>query len=548
MVLLKAIILLLVTIVLVQCSFEDQKVQETIKKVGKRFHTKIFGFEFGKPDFDRPAYKNLVVPENFGNKTKSEMFEFKWNVMKVMGDDIYQQYNPKDTVRYNHELNLFAILDDELVVEVCHTGLKMNKYQFTQYIQRDRAQYLQKEARLSNYHSIDKKKDNDTYVFIFMQNMVFESHYKFPVVQRWKVTAKLKKTDIGSLFKITHIKIGGTCFDYGNINHNFTLLGWRDNRWDLLKKETNPDVQALTDVFTDGPEYAEKVPVKWLDALVDNEKDLTIVVCTRKFVIPRFRREDFLAWYKRFSMMWHPVRNGTEDFLRVQVMDTTPGDKLFARVTMRLQMGSNVNSTDIFDWDFKVITKYNEHGDGKWYIKRLEVMCPLNYEPLTVSLRHIRDVVTESLLEPVEYKNGTMPFYATVEYMRKFTKNGTLETYFCDVERTFNLNQLRLMLWYNRERRIGRIFSYAVNYDDIPHPAEVDSYFRMGTHTYIKPKPPKKTTALYIHDWKFHLKWDEQVQFYYLSKLEIDCPRAIGDPGIIFKIKLLLGDNGDIPM
>ncbi|CAL2034809.1 unnamed protein product [Caenorhabditis brenneri] len=496
MIFLKAIILLLVTNVLVQCNIKNQKVEETLKNVGKRLSN------FGLKQYFRSFYKDFMVPDNWDTNTENEVNAFKKHIMKIVGDDIYQQYSLEDTARYNHELNFLSVLDDEVVVELCDTGVKMNKYQFAKYFRRDRVQYLRKESDDELYHKLYN--NHDPQKLVFMQMMNLKSHWKFEVQTVWKVTAKLKVTGLGRVFRITHIIIGGACFDYGSIIHDYTEVGTEGHGFTATLKDTNPDIQTLKNTFTDDADYADEVPIKWLDGLAD--KDLSIIVCTHKMIIPKLSKEEFLAWYDKFGIMWHPVRNGTEDFLRVQVIKATPGDKLIARLTMKLQCGSNVNSTDIFDWDFKVITKYNEHGDGKWYIKTLEVMCPLNYDPLTLHQRHIPDVV----------------------YLRDFTKHGRLETYSCELGTTSNLTQLQLRLYYDNQLRNATIYEYKVDYDDIPVPAKVDSYFRMSTKTFMKKDTNK--TVVFVHDWKFVLKWDETVHFYHISKLEIGCPKVFKSP------------------
>ncbi|KAF1767413.1 hypothetical protein GCK72_007372 [Caenorhabditis remanei] len=233
-------------------------------------------------------------------------------------------------------------------------------------------------------------------------------------------------------------------------------------------------------------------------------------------------KNQFLSWYKRFGQMWHPKENDT-DYIRIQPLNVQKSQSTF-RITMRLQPGKRDNATT-FDFDFKVTIDVNQHGDLKVYITRLEVLCNPMIDYMDESLKAIREVVTENFLESIRTITPPIPRYSSVEFISKFSNNKSIEVSICDVGEKTNLPQIEILLFHRGNVKSVELKLYRIDYDDIPLPALEQSYFRLYT---ISSSTKNETHYfVYEHEWVFHLQWDTMDQFYYIHKVELECPHVL---------------------
>ncbi|CAO4367300.1 unnamed protein product [Caenorhabditis nigoni] len=142
--------------------------------------------------------------------------------------------------------------------------------------------------------------------------------------------------------------------------------------------------------------------------------------------------------------MWHVKEDSPKDWIRVQMIDAND-DMMIARITMSVQVGTN-DTAPVHDWDFRVVLRYNQHGDERWYVTKLDVLCPPtidNYRDL--SLMHIGDVVTANFLWYVNRLPKPVTWYQTLDFLKPFTlekDTNTISVDICDQKNITNLKEI----------------------------------------------------------------------------------------------------------
>ncbi|CAO4367296.1 unnamed protein product [Caenorhabditis nigoni] len=438
---------------------------------------------------------------------------------------------------------------DDMVAEICGTPVKLNKYQFDKYLH-NQPQNFFPAPLLKNVHKVEPIKDlREFNIMIGFENQAREL---YKVQNYWNITYTLMEFrsylfhgdfEKRAYFKITHILVYGGCTEYGHVD--LSGLFSTNKTLELLKKEKNPSVESLFELFV--PEYVtslespsyEVIPTGWLESLDDDPVSLQATVC-RDEKEPRkeiYTKEEFIRWYQKFQEMWHVKEDGDKDWIRVQMIDAKD-DMLIARITMSVQVGIN-ETAPVHDWDFRIVLRYNDHGDEKWYITKLDVLCPPtieNYRDL--SLMHIADVVTANFLWYVNRLPKLVTWYQTLDFLKPFThqnETNSIAVDICDQKNITNLKEIYSTV-INREFKkrlapsedIPRNITYILYFVDNARfdlPAQESTNFKMFTA--LSPRAKEPWGWIYEQIWDFKIRWDDKDRFYYVDKMELTCPKKI---------------------
>ncbi|EFP09886.1 hypothetical protein CRE_21356 [Caenorhabditis remanei] len=511
----RLIIVLFVLLQLIVCS-ENHKLSEILKKIGKRYN-------------GNPALEEMLVDlkqlKAFKNRPDEEINDLKDNVAESFALHVLGQ----SSIKFRWIRSAFALaslMDEDMTAELCGTDIILNKYQFLHYLRRARIsiERITDDTKYS-YEVLPTEKD----VLNTIITVDLTSKWGFPAPVIWNITAKYSTKESQNLYKIKKIVVGGGCMDHGRVNHKYTQSEVRRETLENFQRNNgHVAFWNLTDLLLQDQsrvreEATDKIPSLWLEGLDDNPGFLNITVCEYENVDPSIRtKNQFLSWYKRFGQMWHPKENDT-DYIRIQPLNVQKAKSTF-RITMRLQPGKRDNVTT-FDFDFKVTIDVNQHGDLKVYITRLEVLCNPMIDYMDESLKAIREVVTENFLDSIRTITPPIPWYSSVEFISKFSNNKSIEVSICDVGEKTNLTQIEILLFHRGNVKSVELKLYRIDYDDIPLPALEQSYFRLYT---ISSSTKNETHYfVYEHEWVFHLQWDTMDQFYYIHKVELECPHVL---------------------
>ncbi|CAO4367303.1 unnamed protein product [Caenorhabditis nigoni] len=519
-----------------ECQLIDSKIDGILKTVGKRY---IRRDQELMNRIDR--YHRLKDWDGLPEMYMAQYIRYK---AKEISEHIVHQSSIKNPRWQEHVKLLYDMQHDDMVAEICGTPVKLNKYQFDKYLHNQRQNFFPA-SLFKNVHKVEPIKDlREFNIMIGFENQAREGYM---VQNYWNITYKImdfqgNHEELAD-FKITHILVYGGCTEYGHVD--LSGLFSTNKTLELLKKEKNPSVESLFELFM--PVYAtylesaarEVIPTVWLESLDDDQTHLQATVCHVEKE-PRqqsYTKKEFLHWYQKFLEMWHVKEDGAKDWIRVQMIHAND-DTLTARITMSVQVGIN-ETAPVHDWDFRIVLRYNQHGDEKWYITKLDVLCPPtieNYRDL--SLMHIGDVVTANFLWYVNRLPKPVTWYQTLDFLNPFThQNDTnaISIDICDQKDIKNLKEIYSKV-INREyaksqpdgedipRDITYIM-YNVDNENFDLPAEESTNFKMLTA--LSPKTEKPWTWIYEQTWDFKLRWDDKDQFYYVEKVELTCPKRI---------------------
>ncbi|PIC48848.1 hypothetical protein B9Z55_007678 [Caenorhabditis nigoni] len=425
---------------------------------------------------------------------------------------------------------------DDMVAEICGTPVKLNKYQFDKYLH-NQPQNFFPAPLLKNVHKVEPIKDlREFNIMIGFENQAREL---YKVQNYWNITYTLMEFrsylfhgdfEKRAYFKITHILVYGGCTEYGHVD--LSGLFSTNNTLELLKKEKNPSVESLFELFV--PEYVtslespsyEVIPTGWLESLDDDPVSLQATVC-RDEKEPRkeiYTKEEFIRWYQKFLEMWHVKKDGDKDWIRVQMIHAKD-DTLTARITMSVQVGIN-ETAPVHDWDFRIVLRYNDHGDEKWYITKLDVLCPPtidNYRDL--SLMHIGDIVTANFISYAERLPMPVKWYQTLDFLKPFTHQNSILADICDQKGIKNLTEIYSKVMNGEFKNMDTPKGEDIPKDNLYILYYVDNVrFDEGKElAYFK----LFTAYFNLFTWDFKIRWDDKDRFYYVEKVELACPKKI---------------------
>ncbi|UMM20363.1 hypothetical protein L5515_015662 [Caenorhabditis briggsae] len=444
-----------------------------------------------------------------------------------------------------HVKLLYDMQHDDMVAEICGTPIKLNKYQFDKYLHNQRQNFMLAVVPIIPY-KIEILKDKR--VFNIMIGFETTAREGYSVQNYWNVTYELMDfmgyhKELAD-FKITHISINGGCTEYGHVDLS-GIPNMKNNTLELLKRENNPSVESLFELFM--PVYAtylesstrEVIPTVWLESLDDDPMYLQATVChvEKEPRQQNYTKKEFIRWYEKFQEMWHVKEGGAEDWIRVQMIDAKD-DMLSARMTMSVQVGTN-ETAPVHDWDFRIVLRYNEHGDEKWYITKLDVLCPPtidNYRDL--SLMHIGDVVTSNFLWYVQILPTPVTWYQTLDFLKPFTHQNTMLAEICN-HTNINLTEIYSKVisreYKNMESPKGEdiprddtYILYSLDNVRFDPSAKELADFKLATVLTGRANAPRE----WIYVWDFKIRWDDMDQFYYVEKVELACPEKLYGPAV----------------
>ncbi|PIC48844.1 hypothetical protein B9Z55_007676 [Caenorhabditis nigoni] len=529
--------------------FDDSKIDGILKKVGRRFSSgALYARRNWRLQFRIDRAHRLKEWDAFDEVTRDEIIR---KYAEEITGHIFLQSSIENPRWQEHVKWLYDMQDDDMLAEICGTPVKLNKYQFDKYLHNHRqnfvASYLPRDFKFEPIKDL-----REFNIMIGFENQAREGYL---VQNYWNFTLKLidlpNKTLRGLItqdereaeFKITHISINGGCTEYGHVDLS-AIPDKKNDTLELLKKEKNPNVKSLFELFV--PEYItylesstyESIPTGWLESLDDDPTHLQATVCHDEKE-PRqqnYTKDEFIRWYVKFREMWHMKKDGAKDWIRVQMIDAKD-DMLVARITMSVQVGTNETAPGLHDWDFRVVLRYNQHGDEKWYITALDVLCPPtidNYRDL--SLMHIGDVVTANFLSYSQRLPKPVKWYQTLDFLKPFTHENTILADICNQTTTLTEIYSKVINreYENMETPKGEdipkdepsYIMYNVDNESLDLPAEELENFKLFTSLNARAKRPFE----WIYVWDFKIRWDDKDRFYYVEKVELACPEKINGP------------------
>ncbi|CAO4367293.1 unnamed protein product [Caenorhabditis nigoni] len=517
--------------------FEDSKINGILKTVGKRYirrDPKLMGL----------IAKHHRLKDWDGLPEMYQAWYIKTKALIISEHVVHQSFieNPR---WQEHVKLLYDMQHDDMVAEICGTPIKLNKYQFDKYLHNQRQNFMLAVVPITPYKLEKLKPNRDFNIMIGFETTAKEG---YTVQNYWNVTYKLMDfmgwhKELAD-FKITNISINGGCTEYGHVDLS-GIPNKKNNTLELLKRDKNPSVESLFELFM--PVYAtylesstrEVIPTVWLESLDDDPMSLQATVCHVEKE-PRqqsYTKKEFIRWYEKFQEMWHVKEDGPKDWIRVQMIDAKD-DMLIARITMSVQVGIN-ETAPVHDWDFRIVLRFNDHGDEKWYITKLDVLCPPtieNYRDL--SLMHIADVVTANFLWYVRRLPKPVTWYQTLDFLKPFThqnETNSIAVDICDQKNITNLKEIYSTV-INREFKkrlapsedIPRNITYILYFVDNARfdlPAQESTNFKMFTA--LSPRAKEPWGWIYEQIWDFKIRWDDKDRFYYVEKMELTCPKKI---------------------
>uniref|UniRef100_A0A1I7UDR1 FTH domain-containing protein n=1 Tax=Caenorhabditis tropicalis TaxID=1561998 RepID=A0A1I7UDR1_9PELO len=453
--------------------------------------------------------------------------------LSVILREIHSGYN----IYWNKFLAILVFYESWCMeAHICGSDTPMNIFQFNRWFLKQREKYLPitDPSQYKFYHMRVQ-----TGAMTFHAGYDLKTKFGFTETIIWDIRLEMTQDLLRPNYlnyQIKNLTVGGGCVDYGTVNHTYIQYRNQERTLELLKKVKNPKVQDLFDVFTprelknvERIEY--RIPHLWLEGIDPDESIAVIRVCHDRDnmnTLVKYTKKQFDSWFHRFNMMWHPKENET-DFIQVQMINVK-SDELTARITMRLQIGVKI-AQPTHDWNFKIVSRYNQHGDEKWYITMLEVLCHPAFDYMDESLKAIRDVVTDDFMTLVRRENQSepAPFWSTIEFVYRFTYRRIIDIELCEMGRVdLNMTAIELEMRHRGMVKKTRLAGYDVDYADIPLPATPKSYFIL--HTITAPIGYQFGTVgfTYPQEWKFRITWDEMDQFYYIETLAVDCKGSYG--------------------
>uniref|UniRef100_A0A1I7UDR4 VWFD domain-containing protein n=1 Tax=Caenorhabditis tropicalis TaxID=1561998 RepID=A0A1I7UDR4_9PELO len=511
MILKTILLLLLITI----CLAKEKKLDRILKDVWKRERTEFkdrLWYNSPTDKFD-PMEQSIEIDEDelLNNQCYDDGIQREMALqLSVILRELHSGYN----VYWNKFLAILVFYESwSMEAKICGSETPMNIYQFNRWFLKQREKYL-------------PITDHSPYKFYHMRvqtgAMTFHAGYdlktKFGFTEsviwdiRLEITQDLFRPNYLN-YQIRNLTVGGGCVDYGTVNHTYIQYRNQEETLELLKREKNPNVKLLFDLFTPGElkfvdRIKYRIPHLWLEG-IDPDESVIRVCHDRDNVntLVKYSKKQFDSWFHRFKMMWHPKENET-DFIQVQMINVK-SDELTARITMRLQIGVKI-AQPTHDWNFKIVSRYNQHGDEKWYVTMLEVLCHPTFDYMDESLKAIRDVVTYDFMTLVrrEKQSEPAPFWSTIDFVYKFTKNRQIDIYICELGKfDTNKSALQFEVKYSENIRKTRLKGYNVDYKDIPLPATPKSYFILNTMTRPIDQLMINIRANFYQEWKFQVSW-----------------------------------------
>ncbi|CAO4366566.1 unnamed protein product [Caenorhabditis nigoni] len=491
----------LLLLLLATASFlaDAYKTDKILKKIGKKATgNKIFKWgAYNKASFD-------ILPESKLNEIRQKTA--KTVISNLIGASSNMNDDFKDCLLF-----LEGALHSEFKATLCD-GVERNAYQFMKYMKQNAKLYWYKWERNLNYTLEETDRNSLNFDISFnMPDKTGTTSVKLDYSVKMVPTFHSER-----FYHITELKQSGTCANAGDV----VPFNPRDSAAD----DNNATVMWFQGAF------APKFPA-WSDNDISNlpthflqllNTSVEINVCHEKNVEEvKYTKEQFLSWYKHFGVMW--AVPDSSHFTH-QLLDM--GDKFISgRVTMKLVMRS-VKDAPERDWQFKyVATHYGED----WELSSLNVLCNDAVEYKDESYIHIRKIIAERFVENVEEmeKYAIPPrWWATVEFVKAFTKNGKVKMMNCYEATSSEVTELDMFTYDRLQPYNVKFTKYWFDKGEPSLPAKDEDEFHFKTISQPDVENPEFT---YEHDWTFKIKWDEMDQMYYIQEIKMSCGIELKD-------------------
>ncbi|CCD73997.1 uncharacterized protein CELE_T08B6.9 [Caenorhabditis elegans] len=496
------------------CIADAGRIHEKLKKVGKRF--------WNIQPTEEDIYQDKLW--HWNDQPDDVINETKWFEARVIAGNMVEMSSAENKNYKLAKAFIEKISDPDMEVEICGSETKLNSFQYDMYMDRESLKYKEVvDLQAINYRVVGSTKETLVVELRFDQVGKDESKTTFI----YTLTTKISFDNKFSRFVITKIQQGGSCEDHGIVG--FAMLDQETNPESL---KTDPSVQGLFNLLI--PKYfkfiekdSKSIPKAWMHALDMDETDIE-VFRARESAPVKYTRLQFIYFYLRFAIMWHP-KLGDQDYMSIQMLSQDEST-LSARVTMKLQIGRNKTAL-VHEWNFKITAKYNQRDNKKWYITGLEFLCPPTItDYMDLSLLAYREVVAEKFLLSLNSQVEPVKWYSSMEFLRYFTKYGEFTSETCntgEVVTKDDLKNLETSMFSSDALYNITIHKYKIDYTDIPLPATETTHFKMGTRA----KGYYSTAGINCNwhqlDWDFDIEWDKMHQFYYIKYLKMSCPKGM---------------------
>ncbi|CAL2032057.1 unnamed protein product [Caenorhabditis brenneri] len=475
---------------------ESLKINELVKRVGRRSR-----------DEDRCLYHLECAWQQM---TENQILNVKQNDSNRIARAFVYSTSAEDYAYQKSFDFLESILHPDMTAKVCGHEKDMNAIQYTKFLKSSSAHY--KIFPYRNYAWDFEPTSERSHMNIKINvnqtdNLGAKVELYFDLTLKINVNSKNEF----SLFQIHHIHQYGTCGEHGVVGYNtFRSI---DEAEELKKTHV---AKYFFDLITPSP-YMDtanpgKIPMAWANGLKDF---VTINVCRDGTTEPvTYTKAHFQAWYKRFAMLWHPAKDETEP-MKLQTIDFNDNG-IVARITFKLQIGRK-DDEPVHEWDIKFSAKNMSYSTD-----RVEVLCSPSFNLKEISLRAMREVITESFVDNIVSLPKPNHWYSSVEFVKLFTKTGTVELHHCDIRKTEVVSQIDLFEYDRSQKYNVKFLKYWIDEKDLELSATDTVIIRFKT---ISAADTEKPEYEFEHPWEVTLKWDDMDQFYYIEKIEIGCSK-----------------------
>ncbi|ULU07492.1 hypothetical protein L3Y34_018895 [Caenorhabditis briggsae] len=515
---------------------KTHKLNSILKEVGRRYVVQ---------DINEKVLDDLAVSDSNHNwELEPDEFvkEFKNKWVESLTQNIRYSSSILNLYWGDRAKNIMNVELDDMVANICDSEVKFNKVQFDRYIYKQR-KYYEEVTESTPYSSEVFATGKSTIHMIFRIELTHRMGYKTTIT--WNIIARISTwvsvNGYDRNFKIANVTIGGGCTEFGVLNLNHTDLLDRENALQKLKKETNPEVKALFDLFTPSymkyyEDFENKIPKVWMQGFEKSPRNLRITVCDQREVhqSPRYSETQFRSWYKRFGQMWHP-KKGDKDYIKVQVLEANDAG-ITARVTMRLQPGANETALT-YDFDFKMGIQFNVGCTNRWTVTWLDVLCQPHIDFMEENYLSMRGLFMKELISTYEEEDN---WYTALNVLKKFEKD-PITTSVCflptDVREAKNVDDtLKLFFDIAKKYHNSTVWGVFTN-DELILPAEEKHTFSVRFALGHPSTEDKPTEPIVGTRWEFQIQWDKNDQFYYIYHIVIGCVDRIKSDGTFMQIR-----------
>ncbi|CAI2328131.1 unnamed protein product [Caenorhabditis sp. 36 PRJEB53466] len=174
-----------------------------------------------------------------------------------------------------------------------------------------------------------------------------------------------------------------------------------------------------------------------------------------------------------------------------------------------------------YDWDFKITTEYDKHGNNLWPISMIDVACPPGLDLMKASYDAYRLIIGASFVQMVPNK---LQWYSGLSAFETYTRSEKIEIESCHEKMNKDLEKQ----FWRPDSRYNHTYLQGYNIIEEEGLATADTHFslfvrlRADSDLYYG----NKTVGM-EGDWTFYIEWQPRDQFYYIKRIEFGCPQEV---------------------